>query len=261
MNDTNVKPAGTQSIQRVAAILAALSSRSQSGARMADIAAETGLERPTVHRMLRALVAEGMARQDERSRRYFLGPFVYELGLTAAPRFRLRELAQKSLERIAAETGDTVFLAIRSGPDALCIERKEGGYPIKAFTVDVGSKIPLGVGVGGMAMLSVLPEDEAHSVMEHNSPRLSQYGDIKPAQLRRLVSEARERGYAVNLRRAPGIVAVGVAIRGPGGALAGSVSLCAIASRLPAERLDKIARLLKTEARSIEGRLAQPGAA
>jgi DNA-binding IclR family transcriptional regulator len=252
MPDTDSKPTGTQSIGRAAAVLRALALRSQSGARMADIARETGLERPTAHRILQGLIAEGMASQNEDTRRYHLGPFIYELGLLAEPRFHLRELARPAIDLLADQTGDTVFAAVRGGNDALCVERKAGSFPIKAFTVDVGSRIPLGIGCGGIAMLAALPEEEAESILAYNAPRLAAYGDLTASQLAELVAAARSRGYAVNPHRAPGIAAIGMAVRRADGSLAGSISIAAIESRLPPERSEKIARLLRTEIRKIE---------
>jgi DNA-binding IclR family transcriptional regulator len=237
--------------------LRALAQRSQSGARMADIARDLGLERPTVHRLLKALMIEGLARQDPTTRRYQLGGFIYELGLLAEPRFPLRELAGPSLALLAEETGDTVFVAVRGGNDALCIERKAGSFPVKAFTVDVGSRIPLGVGCGGLAMLAALPEEEATSILDYNAPRLPDFTALSADELARLVVAARERGYAVNANRAPGIIAIGMAVRNPDGGLAGSLSIAAIESRLPPERLERAARLLRGEVRKIEKAIRQ----
>ena len=248
----DAKPAGTQSIGRAAAVLRAVALRSQSGARMADIARNTGLERPTVHRILQGLIAEGMVSQHGATRRYHLGPFIYELSLLAEPRFHLREMTRSALDVLADQTGDTVFVAVRAGNDALCIERKAGSFPIKAFTIEVGSRVLLGIGCGGVAMLAALPEEEAESIQQYNGPRLAEYGDLTAAQLTELVTETRRRGYAVNPRRAPGVVAIGMAVHHADGSLAGSISIAAIESRLPPDRIEKIARLMRNETRKIE---------
>lgn len=252
MKEASSKPAGTQSIQRAAAVLRTLALHSQAGARMADIARETGLERPTAHRFLQGLIAEGLAYQHPVSRRYLPGPLLYELGLSAEPRFRIQDLAQPALKLLAEETGDTVFLAVRAGPDALCIDRKEGSFPIKAFPIDVGTRIPLGVGAGGLAMLAALPEEETQSILAYNVARLANFGDLTIAELAGLVAAARKRGYAINPTRAPGVAAFGLAIRNPDGGLAGSISIAAIESRLPPDRIDKLARLIRSEIRKLE---------
>lgn len=244
--------AGVQSIRRAAAVLRALAQRAQSGARMVDITRETRLNHATAHRILQGLIVEGLASQNPATRRYHLGATIFELGLLAEPRLALSEMAGQAVEFLAERTGDTVFAAVRAGSDALCIKRQAGSFPIKAFTIDVGARLPLGVGAGGLAMLAALPEEEARSIMDDNIPRLDGLGTLPPGDLWRLVEEARGRGYAVNVNRAPGVVAIGVAVHNLDGGLAGSLSVAAIESRLPPERVEQVARLLRAEARKIE---------
>lgn len=249
------KPAGTQAIRRAVQVLRGVSARNRIGIKLTDLARHCGLEHSTTHRILRGLIAEGLAYQDENSRRYFLGPVVYELGLAAEPRFRLKDVAASALDRLAEQSGDTVFLAVPSGPDALCIDRREGAFPIKAFTVDVGTKLPMGIGVGGMAMLASLPEDERRHVLAQNMPRLAEFGDMTPAELLRLVQAARKAGHAFNRSRAPGAAAVGVALLGPQGEVAGSISIATIDSRLPAARAKQLARSMWQESQAITQQL------
>src|SRR5450759_1725931 len=78
---------GTQTIQRASLLMRLLASRSRSGLRLADVVQDSGLEHPTAHRILKGLMAEGLVMQDAGSRRYLIGPLVYELGLAAAPQF------------------------------------------------------------------------------------------------------------------------------------------------------------------------------
>lgn len=245
------EPSGVQSIRRATAVLRVLAQRTQSGARMVDITRATGLNHATAHRIVQGLIVEDLARQNSKTRRYHLGAFVYELGLLAEPRLALSEMAEEAVAFLAERTGDTAFAAVRAGSDALCIQRKTGSFPIKAFTIDVGIRTPLGVGSGGLAMLAALPEEEARSIMEYNAPRLANFGDLREAELSRLVRDARERGFAVNPARGPGVVAIGVAVHNLDGGLAGSLSVAAIESRLPPTRVEEVARLLQTTASNI----------
>jgi DNA-binding IclR family transcriptional regulator len=125
-------PAGTQAIQRASLLVRLIASRGRSGLRLAELVQHSGGTRPTVRRMLKCLMAEGMVMQDQASHRYFLGPLIFELGLAAAPHFNLRDICHPSVQRIADRTGDTVFLSVRSGYDSVCIDRAEGSFPIKA---------------------------------------------------------------------------------------------------------------------------------
>src|SRR5512139_992341 len=165
---------GTQSIERALWLLREIAAHNRSGSRLLDLATRTGLQRPTVHRMLKCLATESMVQQDPDSHRYFLGPMVFELGLTATPRFNLREICHPALTRIAEATGDTVFLTQRSGLDSVCIDRHEGTFPIKTFTLEVGMRRPLGVGTGSLSILAALPEEEFRSIIASNEPRLQE---------------------------------------------------------------------------------------
>src|SRR5215208_7421692 len=148
----------TQSRERALMLMREIAAHNRTGTRLLDLASRTGLQRPTVHRMLKCLTLENMVQQDPESHRYFLGPMVFELGLTAAPRFNLREICNPAMNRIAEATGDTVFLTQRSGLDAVCVDRHEGTFPIKTFTLEIGMRRPLGVGTGSLAILSALQD-------------------------------------------------------------------------------------------------------
>ena len=133
---------GAQGITRAIQVLKLLAREADAGMRLVDLASAAGLARPTMHRLLRALVAQGMAVQDTATRRYRLGALVFELGLAAAHRFNLRDLSMSALTRLAMETGDTSFLFVRSGNDAVCINRVQGGYPIQTPALPMGSRQP-----------------------------------------------------------------------------------------------------------------------
>ncbi len=250
-------PSGTQSIQRAARLLRELAARNRHGMRLIDVAQSSGLQRPTVHRMLKCLAAENLVSQDPQSRRYYLGPLVFELGITAGPRFNIRDVCSDALDRIAAETGDTVFLLIRSGDDSLCIDRREGAFPIKTFTVDVGVRRPLGVGAGSLAILTGLPDDEIEETVDRIAPRLPAFGRLTPSELLALVKRARKTGYVLNdVRTLSGVTAIGVPIFDPNTRPIAAISVSAITTRMTSARQRELAELLRRETRAIEKRLA-----
>src|ERR1700744_2207264 len=80
---------GTQVLRRSAQILRLMALHAKEGIRVVDVTEAMELEPPTAHRLLQGLVQERLAEHEPESRRYFLGPSLYELGLTAAPRFNL----------------------------------------------------------------------------------------------------------------------------------------------------------------------------
>ena len=89
-----IRASGSQVVQRVALLMRLVAAGQRSGLRLADLHRAASLERPTVHRLLQALVGERLLRQDGASRRYFLGPAMYEMGLAASPQLALRDICQ-----------------------------------------------------------------------------------------------------------------------------------------------------------------------
>jgi len=253
-----VEVSGTQSIQRAIGLLRAIASRGHTGSRLVDLAQHSKLSGPTVHRMLKCLMAENIVTQDTGSHRYFLGSLIFELGLAAAPQFNLRQICEPALRRIAEKTGDTVFLIARSGFDAVCIDRKEGSFPIKALTLEVGTRRPLGVGAAGMALLLPLAEDQIEEIVAGNATHLKEHGNLNVPTLMSRIKRSKELGYALNDRQeTPGAVSLGLAILNPYGPPYAAISIGAISSRMSAERQKEIASVLRTEVRLLEQLLGE----
>ena len=155
--------------------------RQRQGARLADVSAATGLSRSTAHRLLTTLVGLGLAEQDHASGCYFPGLVLLGLGAAAANRHSLAELAAPFAQELADRTGDTVYVAVRSGNMAVCVDRIEGAFPIKILTWNVGDQRPMGVSASGLAMLAALPDDEVARVVEANAARIEALtGTIAP---------------------------------------------------------------------------------
>jgi len=251
-------PAGTQSIQRASLLVRLIASSNRTGLRLADLVRHSGLERPTARRMLKCLVAEGMVLQKETSQRYFLGPLVFELGLAAAPRFNLRELCRTSVQRIAERTDDTVFLTVRSGYDSVCIDRAEGSFPIKALTLEVGTRRPLGVGAGGLALLMPLDDKAVEEIVAANAPRLAAYNGLTAQGLLRLLRRSRDLGYSLNDDHiTAGAVSMGLPIVNAYGDPLASISVGAIASRMKPERRPEVAATLHEEVQRLARTLTE----
>jgi DNA-binding IclR family transcriptional regulator len=241
---------GAQAIHRAIALLKQVATQHAGGVRLQALCDEVGLGMPTAHRIMRSLVAEGLVAKDSAGL-YRLGPLTYELGLAAATRLDIRQLCGPSLERLAANSGDTVFLSVRSGLDAVCIDRKEGQYPIKALPLDIGTRRPLGAGANAMALLMPLPPEQAQEIISANARRFAQFG-LKCENISRMLQEARGMGYLLS----DGLVVEGyrglaVPCVGPDGHPLASLTIAAISTRLTRSRLPELVSLLQREAERV----------
>ncbi len=241
---------GTQSIERVVGMLRVVASRGRRGMRIADVVSVSGLPMSTCFRMLQRLELEGLVVRDAMTRKYHLGPLLYELGLLAQPRYRLADLCGQAMQAIADETQDTVYLSERRGVESICTSRVLGDYPIKALTLDVGIRRPMGVGAGGLAILGALPEAEVAQIVEVNDARYAKFGTFDPGFVQRAVAETRTQGYAfLDSAATPGTAAVGVAFP-PDNPIA-AISVAAISSRLGADRREQVAKAIQQQVHAI----------
>ena len=250
---------GTQSIERVVLMLRIVASRGRGGMRIGEITATSGLPQSTCFRLLHRLELEGLVARDARTRKFYLGPLLHELGMLARPRYRLSELCDGALQKLAEVTQDTVYLSERSGLEAVCTHRALGDYPIKSLALDVGIRRPLGVGAGGLAILCALPPDEAESIIEANAPRYEKYGFVTAPYLREAIRVGRDKGYAfLDSVVTPGTAAIGIAF--PADNPIAALSVAAISGRLESHRRDEVARLMRPQIRAICEAMARQAA-
>jgi len=250
---SNDRGAGTQSIERASQLLRVIASRNGTGLRLVELSRHTRLERPTVHRILKCLVKEGVIKQDAKTHRYFLGHLIFELGLAAGSQFNQRDVCRESLLRLAEGTGDTVFLTMRSGFDTVCLDRKEGSFPIRTLTLDIGTRRPLGAGAGGLALLMSLPEQAVQDIVSANARRLGAYNNLTVPAMLRMWTRSQELGYALNdAHITPDAMSVGMAIPSRYGDPYLAISIGAISSRMTRDRQKELAALMKIEVKILE---------
>lgn len=250
-------PDGAQSIRRALAVLRIVAAGQEHGVRLTDVVRGAGLNRPTVHRILRVLVDEGACEQDPATRRYLIGSEVALLGLARPARFPLRALAEPQLRLLGQVLGDTTFLTIRNGDDSVCLDRCPGSFPVKVLSIEIGARRPLGVGVSGLVLLASLPEDEARAVVERNRPRLLAM-QIDPEELLRRAEAARRQGYAfAPVGVVPGSRAVAVPVRNPEGRTIAGIAVATITNRMPQGRVADVVRTMAEQAACITAKLAE----
>ena len=200
---------------------------------------------------------QGFARRPAGTQLYDLGPEIAVMAAALAGRVNLRAVAHPALVQSAALSGDTAVLSIRSGNEAICIERQTGSFPIQSNYLYPGTRRPLGVGAGAQALLAALPADEADRILECLADRLGAFPKLTVEGIRAQVAEARQSGHAVVVDqivdRMGGIAMV---IRSPEGEVIGTFSVLALSERVT-ERTEALAGYLQAAVRNTEEALAE----
>jgi DNA-binding IclR family transcriptional regulator len=132
---------------------------------LAALVDDTGLARPTVHRLAVALEAHGMLRRDDEGR-FVLGPRAVALGRAATDAFPLRDVALPALRDLRDKTQESVQLYVRDGEQRICVASLQSPHGLRTI-VNEGAALPLRAGSGGAVLLeqpAVLQRGWAESV-------------------------------------------------------------------------------------------------
>ena len=212
-----------------------------------EIAAASELPKPTVHRLLRTLEAEGYVQRDLDGRSWLPGARAVRLGWGMSTARQAVAGRQTVLRQLAADIGESCNLAVPDDESMRYIERVETQWPLQ-IRLPVGTRVPLHCTASGKMYLSSLPTErfEALASQLHLTAETPQTITDLDA-LRREVEMIRRRGHAEdNEEMIQGMVALAVPIRRPGGGFAGTVSFHAPTLRLKFETARKfLPRLLK----------------
>jgi IclR family transcriptional regulator, acetate operon repressor len=202
MADTEAVPAGTgrtrsggvQSIERAFGLLETMADH---GGMMglSQLAAESGLPLPTIHRLVRTLVDLGYLRQEE-SRRYALGPRLIRLGESSS--HMLNVFARPHLARLVDQLGESVNLAMLDGDQVVYVAQEQSRHSMRMFT-EVGRRVLPHCTAVGKAMMASMPPDQVRDLLARTGmPRHTENTVTDPDEFARQLTWTAEHGYALD---------------------------------------------------------------
>lgn len=239
---------GVQSLERAFDVLE-LMAAAGGEVSVSRLAAESGLPLPTIHRIVRTLLASGYVLQMP-SRRYALGPRLIGLGASAS--HTVEAWAGPHLEALAEATGESANLAMLDGVHAVYVAQAASTrHTVRMFT-EVGRRVDTHCTGVGKAMLAELPDDAVRELVTAAGMPAATDRTITdlPALLDEL-ARVRERGYAVDDgEQELGVRCVAVPVPG---SLRSAVSVSGPASRVTPEAVVGLAELLHQSAQLLGG--------
>jgi DNA-binding IclR family transcriptional regulator len=214
---------GVAVLAKATALLDAIAAEGEATpARLAEL---TGEPRSTVYRLLASLQQLELVEPGRRRGTYLLGLKLFRLGSTVISRFDARQAALPVMERIHEQMGETVFLCIRRGYEAVCIERIDGRR-VNVLALGLGGSLPLHAGAVARTLLAFEPPAFWEEYLEQWQPQA--LTSKTPATRAALLDElrlTRERGYAISDEDVtPGVGAVGAPIFDHTGAVRAALS-------------------------------------
>ncbi|KGJ71647.1 IclR family transcriptional regulator, partial [Cryobacterium roopkundense] len=185
---------GVQSVERVFELLELITAAGGE-VMLSELATSTELPLPTIHRLLRTLVAKGYVRQLA-NRRYVLGPGLIRLGEGASK--QLGALVRPQLRTLVDQLGETANMAVLDSDMVLYIAQVPSKHSMRMFT-EVGRRAHLHDTGVGKAILAQMKDDSVRAVMARagmpsaTSTSITNVDDLL-ADLRLI----RERGYSID---------------------------------------------------------------
>ncbi len=210
--------------------------RSERACGVTELADTLQLTKSNVHRLLQGLVYQGFARKTGDTGRYELTMKLWELGSHVLSRLDVRQVAQPFLERLAADTSETVHLSVLDGIDVLYVAKIDSPQPVRSYTT-VGGRAPAQCVATGKAQLAWADANRIAQVKAalraYSSKSITRAADLD-AELERI----RSQGYAINRGEwREQVCGVAAAIRDASGEVIAAVGLSGPADRLKARQM------------------------
>jgi DNA-binding IclR family transcriptional regulator len=238
--------AGSQTLVRGLDVLNAVSQ----GANNLGVLAETlNLNRSTAHRLAATLVEQRYLSFTPRVG-YALGPKLLELGYMAQDQMSFPRIARDHIESLAANTGDTVHLAILDDTRALYLDKIPGSRRVEIRS-RIGDRHPLRSTGLGKALILDLDEARWRELYEAEDGDGKPYGVTLAIWLKRM-REYSKVDYALDLEENEDrIRCVAAPVRDATEAIIGAISVSSAAQYMDDDRMKALAEDVRAAARAI----------
>jgi len=200
------------------------------------MAADLGMAPSSIHRLLAALIEEGLVEKHEDTGLYSLGLEMIRLCHQAAERRPLNQLAMPFLRELVAASNETALLGLydHSRQEMMFTAMVESTQPLR-YVNKMWEWMPVYAGASGLAIMAFLTDAEQQDVVART--RLAPVTDrtiTERYKLEHQFKQIRSQGYAYSVgQRTPGAVAIAAPIFGPAGEVVGDAIIT-----VPEQRFD-----------------------
>jgi len=235
-----------QSIERAFGLLETMADH---GGRMglSQLATESGLPLPTIHRLLRTLVDLGYLRQDA-GRQYVLAPRLIRLGESSGA--MLSVWAKPHLDRLVADLGESANLAMLDGDQIVYVAQSQSRRAMRMFT-EVGRRVLPHCTAVGKAILAGMPQEQVADLLHRTGmPEHTEHTITDPAAFAEALVWVDQHGYAIDdEEQEHGVRCVAVVVPDAPSRLGLSVS--GPATRMTREVVERAVPILRAAAASL----------
>lgn len=213
---------------------------------------ETGMPKPTLHRMLQQLEGAGLLVRQGDGRRYATGPRLRRLAENLLLNSSHHAAQHAVLSHLVAELRETCNLTTLSGGEVVYLDRVETSEPLR-FYLRPGSRVPAHCSASGKMLLSQLSPAQRGRLLGHAPLRRYTAKTITdPADLERALAGCRRDGFSFDDEEfLPGLVCVAVLVPSRSGRSNLAVAVQAPIMRLTVDKALQVLPALQRAAQAI----------
>ena len=174
---------------------------------------ETGLPKPTLHRMLQLLESAGLLQREGDGRHYSTGVRLRRLAENLMLNSTYHGARHALLRHLVEELGESCNITALSGNEVVYLDRVETAAPLR-FYLHPGSRVPAHCSASGKLLLSQMTPAQRQRLLKH-APLESYTARTltKPDALEREIKRVARHGYALdNEEFLPGLLCVAVLV-------------------------------------------------
>jgi len=248
-----------QSVDRALGLLELLANRGEAG--VTELAKELNVHKSTAFRLVVALENRQLVEQVGERGKYRLGFGIVRLAGAVAAHLDLPKESRPVCERLAAEVGETVNVAVLDAGAAINIIQAHGSATVTARNW-VGARTALHASSSGKVLLAWARQEESAAVLANELQRYTKHTITSETALRAELETARARGWASTREELEiGLNSLAAPIRGGSGIVVAAVSIAGPSYRLTVDSFNAIAGKLVPGAREISSRIGYFGPA
>lgn len=227
---------------------------------LSELVRRSGYSKSTTHRLLTTLQVGGWLERTPRSM-FRLTIRAFQTGSVLVESLDVTRVAPPLLTRLSIESGQTTYLVVAAGTDAVCLERVTVGARIRVLELEIGGAQPLHIGGAPRALLAFDEANLLPAVLRTGLAPSTPSSLTTEQDLREDLAVTRARGYAVSDGDSTeGVAAIGAPVFGHGEQVVGAISLGGIREDVVPVRPEHVTALLRT-ASEMSARLGSRAAA
>ncbi len=203
----------------------------------------------TAYRYLMTLEKRGFLVRNRETKDYKLGFMLFKLGNIVSSRMKLVDIILPYMKSLSSLSGETIWLTVASGWEAVCIEIVEADKVIK-FSLERGVILPLHAAASSKILLAYQKDSFINTMLKNTVlRRFTKKTITDPFLLKKELKKIRKQGFAFSDQEVyPGTRGIGAPIFNHKGEIVAGLTIAGPRERITDKKIPRFIQLVKESA-------------